>query len=140
MKIDLNKDIAEQIVDIKTQLNIQLAGLHRHCTALSSTLIALLTVFGKRLEAPLLVRILLAVSMTFLLSSLLVGLWCMYEQYRVNQKAAEKIVSTISEGRSQNAGHVSPRKIFRMLVKLCPITLSLGVLFLWMSGILSLFF
>lgn len=139
MKIDLNKNIDEQLVDIKSQLNIQLAGLHRHCTGLSSTLLVLLTVFGKIIETPLLVRIPLAVSMTFLLLSLLVGLWCMYEQYRVNQQAAENLANAISEDPPQRAGRVDPRKPFQLFVKLCPILLSLGVLFLWTSGLLVLF-
>ena len=130
----------QQLIDIREDLNNRLSVLIRHYTGLSATLLALLTLFGDIGSFHLLPRILLIVCMTCLLASVLSGVWCCMAMHLTLEKTLKTLIDKVGEGQTLAQGRVSAPAGFSFFVKFCPTMLCLGVLLLWTSAIVVLFF
>ena len=130
----------QQLIDIREDLNNRLSVLIRHYTGLSATLLALLTLFGDIGSFHLLPRILLIVCMTCLLASVLSGVWCCMAMHLTLEKTMKTLIGKVGEGQTRAQGGVSAPAGFSFFVKFCPTMLCLGVLLLWTSAIVVLFF
>ena len=130
----------QQLIDIREDLNNRLSVLIRHYTGLSATLLALLTLFGDIGSFHLLPRILLIACMTCLLASVLSGVWCCMAMHLTLEKTLKTLIDKVGEGQTRAQGGVSAPAGFSFFVKFCPTMLCLGVLLLWTSAIVVLFF
>ena len=128
-----------ELINQRTSLNTELSGLLRHYTGISSTLLALLTVFGDIGSYSLPCKILILASMTSLLSSVLSGVWCCMAIYLTREKAMGRVLSQLKSKVRNAQGFVSPPFGFSFFVRFCPAMLCLGVLFLWLSAMFLLF-
>ena len=130
----------QQLIDIREDLNNRLSVLIRHYTGLSATLLALLTLFGDIASFHLLQRILLIVCMTCLLASVLSGVWCCMAMHLTLEKTLKTLIDKVGEGQALAQGRSKrPCRIF-ILCKILPHHVCLGVLLLWTSAIVVLFF
>ena len=130
----------QQLIGIREDLNNRLSVLIRHYTGLSATLLALLTLFGDIASFHLLPRILLIGCMTCLLASVLSGVWCCMAMHLTLEKTMKTLIDKVGEGQTRAQGGVSAPAGFSFFVKICPTMLCLGVLLLWTSAIVVLFF
>ena len=143
MYIEYSTDSDEvllQLIELRDELNTKLSALLRHYTGISSTLLALLTVFGDIGGLSLAGRILLLLSMTCLLACVVSGVWCCMAIHRVLEKTLGTMIDRLRSGDSDASGVTPVRSGFSFFARFCPCMLCLGVLFLWMSGISILFF
>ncbi len=133
-------EVLRQLIELRDDLNSRLSVLLRHYTGISATLLALLTVFVDIAGMWLLPRILLLLSMTCLLACVLSGVWCCMAMHRVLEKTLGTMIDRLGSGDSDVSGVTPVWPGFSFFARFCPCMLCLGVLFLWMSGILVLFF
>ena len=129
-----------ELINQRRALNNELSVVLRHYTGISSTLLALLAVFGDIASFSLPVRILISASMTCLLSSVLSGVWCCMAVYLTRERAMGRVLEQLRTKAGNAQGSVSPPFGFSFFVRFCPTMLCLGVLFLWLSAMFLLFF
>ena len=132
-------EVLRQLIELRDELNTKLSVLLRHYTGISATLLALLTVFGDIGMLLLPGRILLLLSMTCLLACVLSGVWCCMAMHRVLEKTLGTLIDRLQSGDSDASGVTPVSSGFSFFARFCPCMLCLGVLFLWMSGIVVLF-
>lgn len=128
-----------ELINQKTALNIELSVLLRHYTGLSSTLLALLAVFGDIGSYALACKLTILLSMTCLLAAVLSGVWCCMAIHLTREKAMGRVIERLQQRRRNAQGSVSPPSVFSFFVLFCPTMLCLGVLFLWLSAMCLLF-
>ena len=115
-----------------------LESLHRHLTMLSSTLLGILAVFGGAASERLMIRWLTGLGALSLFLSLLSGIYCIWQYYRIHDRSVKLQVRRYLEEGAIGVELVRFPKLYETAAIFCPAIFCVGVLFLLAGVILRL--
>lgn len=130
------QNVLKVIGDLVNRKVQTLQSLHRHLTMLSSTLLGILAVFGRKELSTPLFHCLITFGATALFLCLLSGIYCLWQYYKLLDKAGKMQAENYRQRGKVRAEFVEHPKIFEHIAKFCPISFCVGVLFLLVAILL----